>query len=154
MARSYASRLQPVGGGWARRSATAAFELVELSIVPAGKRRARRTWSPTFGLFAGQAASCGAPRRGVRLAGAGRLRGNQRSDSVAGAEVRQPPAGPAVAALEVERGQERLTNGRARRGAVGQSARNPSGTVDRRHPESGSTRSGVGRDGPARVRRG
>ena len=60
--------------------------------------------------------------------------------------ARQPPAGPAVAALEVERGQDRLTNGRARRGAAGQSARNPSGAVDRRHPESGSTRSGVGRD--------
>ena len=56
--------------------------------------------------------------------------------------------------LEVERGQERLTNGRARRGAAGQSARNPSGAVDRRHPESGSTRSGVGRDdlrGPPRL---
>ena len=52
----------------------------------------------------------------------------------------------AVAALEVERGQERLTNGRARRGASGQSARSPSAAVDRRQPESGSTRSGVGRD--------
>ena len=71
-----------------------------------------------------------------------------------GRTARQPPAGPAVAALEVERGQERLTNGRARRGAAGQSARSPSGAVDRRHPESGSTRSGVGRDdlrGPPRL---
>ena len=40
-----------------------------------------------------------------------------------------PPAGLAVAALEVERGQERLTNGEVRRGAAGQSARGPSGAV-------------------------
>ena len=76
------------------------------------------------------------------------------SGGAGGGRRGQPPAGPAVAALEVERGQERLTNGRARRGAAGQSARSPSGPVDRRHPESGSTRSGVGRDdlcGPPRL---
>ena len=37
-----------------------------------------------------------------------------------GADGARRTAGPAVAALEVERGRERLTNGRARRGAAGQ----------------------------------
>ena len=46
-----------------------------------------------------------------------------------GLTARRPPAGPAVAALEVERGQGRLTNGRARRGAAGQSATSPAAAV-------------------------
>ena len=68
------------------------------------------------------------------------------ADGVGGGRRDSPRPDRAVAALEVERGQERLTNGRARRGASGQSARSPSAAVDRRQPESGSTRSGVGRD--------
>ena len=49
------------GGRWPR----AAFELVELSIVPAGQRRARRTWSPAFGLFAWSGGKSAAPRGAV-----------------------------------------------------------------------------------------